>query len=189
MLPWPPLLQPQPPPTGRLHPGCAHSRTRPHDIPAEPQVSDPMGVSGGHTSHFAGTTHPGKPCGTFLRSSMAPIAGTSCALPGQRHSPSLPSWLSGERIRLQCRRRGFGPWVGKFPWRRKWQPTPVLSPGESHVERSLAGNSPWGCKELDTTERLNTRRFLLEDGQKGLGPSPRTALRVHRFILCSCSCF
>ena len=36
------------------------------------------------------------------------------------------------RIRLQCGRRGFHSWVGKIPWRRKWQPTPVILPGESH---------------------------------------------------------
>ena len=37
-------------------------------------------------------------------------------------------------------------------WRRKWQPTPIFLPGESHGQRSLAGYSPWGCKELDTNE-------------------------------------
>ena len=42
-------------------------------------------------------------------------------------------------------------------WRRKWKPTPVLLPGESHGQRSLAGYSPWGHKELDTTEQLNDR--------------------------------
>ena len=36
--------------------------------------------------------------------------------------------------------------VGKIPWRRKWQPTPVLLPGEYHGQRSLAGYSPWGRK-------------------------------------------
>ena len=44
--------------------------------------------------------------------------------------------------------------VGKIPWRRAWQPTPVFLPGESHRQRSLAGHSPWGGKESDTTERL-----------------------------------
>ena len=39
-----------------------------------------------------------------------------------------------------------------IPWRRAWQPTPVFLPGESHGQRSLAGYSPWGCKELDMTE-------------------------------------
>ena len=41
------------------------------------------------------------------------------------------------------------------PWRRKWQPTPVLLPGKSHGRRSLVGYSPWGHKELDMTERLH----------------------------------
>ena len=47
---------------------------------------------------------------------------------------------------------GFDPWVGKIPWRRKWQPTPVSLPGKSHGQRSLVGCSPWGGKELGTTE-------------------------------------
>ena len=41
-------------------------------------------------------------------------------------------------------------------WRREWQPTPVLLPGESHGGRSLAGYSPQGHKEMDTTEQLGT---------------------------------
>ena len=47
------------------------------------------------------------------------------------------------------------PEVGKIPWRREWQPTPVFSPGESHGHRSLAGYSSWGCKESDKTEQLS----------------------------------
>ena len=42
--------------------------------------------------------------------------------------------------------------MGKIPWRRKWQLTPVFFPEESHGQRSLAGYSPWGLKELETTE-------------------------------------
>ena len=53
---------------------------------------------------------------------------------------------------LQCWRLRFDPWVGKIPWRRKWQPIPVLSPGKSHGQRSLVGYSPWSCKESDMTE-------------------------------------
>ena len=41
----------------------------------------------------------------------------------------------------QCRRRGFSPWAGKIPWRRKWQPTPVFLPGNVHGQRSLVGCS------------------------------------------------
>ena len=40
-------------------------------------------------------------------------------------------------------------------WRRKWQPTPVLLPGESRGWRSLVGCSPWGRYEWDTTKRLH----------------------------------
>ena len=76
----------------------------------------------------------------------------------------LPWRLSAQRICLQCR----GPpamqemqcnaWVGKIPWRRKWLPTPVVLPGKSHGQRSLAGHSPWGHQESDVSEQLNTLR-------------------------------
>ena len=49
----------------------------------------------------------------------------------------------------RCR---FDPWVGKIPWRRAWQPTPVFLPGKSHGQRSLMGYSPWGPKDPDMTE-------------------------------------
>ena len=49
-----------------------------------------------------------------------------------------------------------------FPWRRKWQPTPVLLPGESHGQRSLTGYSPCGCEEADMTEQV-TLSFTFKD--------------------------
>ena len=58
-------------------------------------------------------------------------------------------------ICLQCnkhKRCGFDPWVGKIPWTGIWQSTPVFLPAKSNGQRSLAGYSSWGCKELDTTE-------------------------------------
>ena len=51
--------------------------------------------------------------------------------------------------RERCR---FDPWVGKVPWRRAWQPTPVFLPGEPHGQRSPAGYSPWGRKESEMME-------------------------------------
>ena len=48
---------------------------------------------------------------------------------------------------------------GEDPWRRKWQPAPVFLPGKSHGQRSLAGYSPWGLKESDTTYWLNHHIF------------------------------
>ena len=56
----------------------------------------------------------------------------------------LPWWLRWEKICLQYRGPWFDPWVRKIPWRRKWQPTPVLLPGESHGQWSLVGSSLWG---------------------------------------------
>ena len=70
----------------------------------------------------------------------------------------LPWWLRWSRVCLKCGRPGFNPWVGKISWRRKWQPTPVFLPGESHGRRSLVGHSPWGCKGSDRTEWLHTHR-------------------------------
>ena len=43
----------------------------------------------------------------------------------------------------------------QLSWRRQWHPTPVLLPEKSHGPRSLAGCSPWGREESDTTERLH----------------------------------
>ena len=55
------------------------------------------------------------------------------------------------RIHPHCRRRRFDPWVGKFPWRRKWQPALVFLPGKSHGQRNVMGYSPWGHQESDMT--------------------------------------
>ena len=57
------------------------------------------------------------------------------------------------------RRHGFHPWVGKIPWGRNWQPTPVFFPGKSHGLRSLAGYSPWGHKESDMNEATSHTRI------------------------------
>jgi len=54
----------------------------------------------------------------------------------------LPRWVSVKESACQCRRCGFDPWVGKIPWRRKWQPTPVFLPGKFHGQRNLAAYSP-----------------------------------------------
>ena len=54
------------------------------------------------------------------------------------------------RIHLQCRRRMFNPRVMKIPWRRKWQPTPVLLPGKLHGQSSLAGYKPMGSQRSQT---------------------------------------
>ena len=72
----------------------------------------------------------------------------------------LPRWLGDKEPTCQCRRPGFDPWVGKIPWRRKWQPTPVFLPGKSHGWRSLEGYSPQHHKESDATEWLNNHKDI-----------------------------
>ena len=56
---------------------------------------------------------------------------------------------------------GSIPGLGRSPWRRKWQPTPVFLPGKFHGQRSLAGYNPWGHKESDTAERLTLWLFMV----------------------------
>ena len=81
------------------------------------------------------------------------------------------------------KRHGFHPWVGKIPWRRAWELTPVFLPGESHAQRSLAGyiqsigsqrdrhswsdlacmhahiHIPWRLSGKESTCRCRTLRF------------------------------
>ena len=86
---------------------------------------------------------------------------------------------------LKHGRPGFDPWVGKIPWRTKWQLSPVFLPGESHGRRSLVGYNPQGRKESETTERLHfhlhfhplTLNICLADFQPWLNPSA--------YLLCS----
>ena len=67
----------------------------------------------------------------------------------------FPGGTSGKEPACHCRRHkkhGFDPWVGKIPWRKAWQPTPVFLPRESHEQKSLVGYSPQGSTEIDTTK-------------------------------------
>ena len=67
----------------------------------------------------------------------------------------FPGGSVGKASAYNARDPGSIPGSGKIPWRKKWQPTPVLLPGKSHGLRSLVGYSPWVHKELDTTEWLS----------------------------------
>ena len=63
----------------------------------------------------------------------------------------LPKWPTGKESAGQCRRckrHMFDPWVRKIPWSRKWHPTPITLPGKFHGQRSLASNSPRGCRVI-----------------------------------------
>ena len=93
--------------------------------------------------------------GEGQRFSPSPLVGCAGSLEGS-HPPHLPETALGDFPR--------GPWASLVgltpgsgeipPSSRKWQPTPVFLPGESHGQKSLVGYSLWGHKESDTTERL-----------------------------------
>ena len=98
-------------------------------------------------------------------------AGDPSLIPGSVRSPAegigYPlqySWasLAAQMVKnlLQCGRPGFDPWVGKIPWRRTWQPTPVFCLEYPHGQKSLASYSPRVIKKSDTTERLSTAQHI-----------------------------
>ena len=68
-----------------------------------------------------------------------------------RHLKGFPGGSDGKASDCNAGDLKFDPWVGKVPWRRKWQPTPVFLPGKSQGQRTLVGCSSWGRKESDTT--------------------------------------
>ena len=93
------------------------------------------------------------------------IEGNGCFRQDEEQISGFPRQRNGKEPACQCRRcrrSGFCPWVGKIPWSRKWHPILVFLPEKFNGQRSLAGCSPWGHKESDTTEQLNTTYLLLE---------------------------
>ena len=101
-------------------------------------------------------SHGEHPCLEMLRICFSTTTGISCS---QGQILGMPGGSTGKKIHLQCRRCKFELQVGKIPWKRAWQPTPVFLPGEFHGQRSLVGYSPWACKELDTIDWLNIFTF------------------------------
>ena len=68
----------------------------------------------------------------------------------------------------------FNPWVGKIPWRRKWQPTPVFLPGKSRGQRSLVGYSAWDCRVRHDWAQAGTHAYT----------HTHTHTRTHTHALC-----
>ena len=101
--------------------------------------------------------------------------------------PGLPWWLRWQIIHLSDSKESAcnATRVQALGWensgRRAWQPTPVFLSGDPHGQKNLAGYSPWGCKELDMTERLSTVQHRLQVRGKGLaaaGWSPLCSLHA-----------
>ena len=117
--------------------------------------------------------------GTSRKGQWARLTG------GLSHTRSFPGGSEVKASACNVGDRGSIPGLGRFPWRRKWQPTPVLLSGESHGWRSLVGYSPRDHKESDTTEQLHFHFSLKSYPGVKLIPS-RVALTYfgHCSILC-----
>ena len=98
----------------------------------------------------------------------------------------FPGGSAGKEPICQCRRdkrQGFDPWVGKIPWRRKWQPTPVFWPGNK--QRSLVGYIVHGVAKSQTRLSTHTHKVKLkgDDPQWQLGFYQKTWPRMCRLVL------
>ena len=114
----------------------------------------------------------------------------------------LPRWCSGKKSACQCRRRKrreFHHCVRKFPWRRKWQPTPLFFSGKSYGQRSLVGLSVgsqrvrnvWATEQrhppIQTSVMENFQAFFLSYNS-GSGKAFRVLLQTWvRFLCSNCS--
>ena len=106
-------------------------------LPAEP----PVNPSGSESTCNAG--YPDSIPGS------GKSAGEGIGYPLQYSWASLVSQLVKNPLAMQ--ETWVDPWVGKIPWRRKWQSTLVFLLGKPHGQKSLGGYSPWSHRELDMT--------------------------------------
>ena len=90
-----------------------------------------------------------------------------CSLPGFSirgiFQAKVLEWGAIVFSACQCRRHKsciFNPWLRKIFWSGKWQPRPIFLPGKFHGQRSLAGYSLWGGKQLDMTQQLSTHTHI-----------------------------
>ena len=120
-----------------------------------PTLCDPMGCSppgsSVHGSFQTRVLEGGASAFSFLLRGLINISHTLIYLMVFYTYLANPQVHSGKESACHCRRHercGFNPCVEKIPWRRKWQPSPVFLPGESHGQRTLVGYGPWGSKRV-----------------------------------------
>ena len=96
------------------------------------------------------STHSGS--GSMITAILGLTSGDLCWWLGENNAQEISRWFSGERIRLQCQRHRFDPWIGKIPWRRKLQPTTIILAWRMPWTEETGGLQSRGCKELDMTD-------------------------------------
>ena len=129
--------------TPRVLAGCGRGRDGPHRRGAAGQQS-----SGGACLLFPSCVSVSRV--KAMDSVMETGGHRFWLVPGRA---GFPGGASGKESAGQCRRprrRGFHPWVGRIPWRRRRQPAPVSLPGESHGQRSLVAKGHTGLKGIHT---------------------------------------
>ena len=89
-----------------------------------------------------GGSPPGSPVPGILRARVLEWGAIAFSAQGALGSSKEPACQC-----RGCKRQGFDAWVGKIPWRRKWQRASIFLPGRFHGQESLVGYSPWGRKE------------------------------------------
>ena len=114
------------------------------------------------------------------------------AFEGTYLHPVLQGFQGGAESARPCRRHRrprFSPWLGELPWRRTQQPTPAFLPGGCHGQRSLAGCSPQGHRELDRIEVTQTpvSSVSVSTPIAHLIPPFPSPLGVHTFVLYTCA--
>ena len=110
----------------------------------EPLLGPAFGCSEKHCA--SGTVWEGASQGPAVTTFKEKVKMEEKNLPA---SISLRGFLGGSVAKSPAQQETrVRSWVGKIPWRRKWQPTPVFLPWKSHGQRSLVGYSPWGCKRV-----------------------------------------
>ena len=78
----------------------------------------------------------------------------------------LSRWLSDKEAACQIVDLGLiDPWVGKIPWGRKREVTPVFLPGKSHGQRSLVDYRPWGHKSQTKKKKQSDRTSRLKNNK------------------------
>ena len=103
---------------------------------------------------------------SFWGAVMCPVVyfGMSMGLVGLWAASLLMCrWLSSKEYACQYRRCRSDIWVGRVPWKGKWQPTPVFLPGKSHRQRSLTGYNLWGHRRVGhnlVTKQQQQQNFI-----------------------------